>query len=106
MKIHCPSKTFLMLQDVHISLELNSSDHRVSDGYQWQYYGAINFEGEDSSLFIEGENSIIRDPDQADTVAAICVRAKKDEIHSSVRFDGTGTMTIDSANPTRVTVPF
>ena len=100
LKIHCPSKTFLMLQDVHISLELNSSDHRVSDGYQWQYYGAINFEGEDSSLFIEGENSIIRDPDQADTVAAICVRAKKDEIHSSVRFDGTGTMTIDSANPT------
>ena len=48
-------------------------------------------------LYIEGENSILRDPSKADGVAAICVRAKGSEIDSSVIFHGTGSMTIDGA---------
>lgn len=77
LKVYCPGQVTLNLQDVHISLELASSQHRVDDGRQWQYYGAIHFEARGNVLYIEGENSILRDPSKADGVAAICVRAKE-----------------------------
>ena len=72
----------------------------MDDGRQWQYYGAIHFEARGNVLYIEGENSILRDPSKADGVAAICVRAKGSEIDSSVIFHGTGSMTIDGVNTT------
>ena len=100
LKVYCPGQVTLNLQDVHISLELASSQHRVDDGRQWQYYGAIHFEARGNVLYIEGENSILRDPSKADGVAAICVRAKGSEIDSSVIFHGTGSMTIDGVNTT------
>ncbi len=54
LKVYCPGQVTLNLQDVHISLELASSQHRVDDGRQWQYYGAIHFEARGNVLYIEG----------------------------------------------------
>lgn len=97
LKIHCPGTVRLTLQDVHIALALDSFEH----GSNWSYYGAVNFQAMNNVLYIEGDNSITRDALGAGSVSAICVRAKKTEIESSVTFYGVndGTMTIDVANP-------
>lgn len=102
LKVHCPGTVQLTLQDVHIALELESNEH----GTDWNYYGAINFQAMDNILIVNGENSITRNAMNAGNVSAICVRAKKTEINSSVVFNGTGTMTIDTENPTGLATCF
>lgn len=96
LKVHCPGAVELTLDNVHIALELSSSAH----GTDWRYYGAINFQATGNFLLLTGENSITRNAANNGDVSAICVRARRTDIESSVQFYGPGSMTIDATNPT------
>ena len=104
LKVHCPSTVTLRFENVNIALNLESSAH----GSNWSYYGAVNFQSEGSIFYIKGENSITRSAENADAVPAISVRAKKDEIKSSVLFSGdsNATMTIDTVSNTGISVAY